>query len=283
VLFLLGFLERITMESVTPWSTKAIFLIGPILLRSSILAAVCLTLAAAALAEKLDADLVPPDITLPSQNARSAAVSTTSAITPGLPGAAGLAGHVQVDQAAVPGMGSTMAPPQQTVGKTMFKLVEKPDANKPDPIAVIDTSKGVIKIRLFRQLAPITVANFIDIASKGFYNGLTFHRYEPGFCIQGGCPRGDGTGDYVDPVTHQLRYIPLEVSTQLRHNAAGVVAMARAGQPDSGSCQFYFTLAPKAQLDMHYAVFGGVLSGMEAVQALRKGDKINSISVQEAQ
>jgi len=177
-----------------------------------------------------------------------------------------------------------MPPPQQTVGKTMFKLEPgwKPDT-KPDPIAVIDTNKGTIKVRLFRQLAPITVANFIDIASKGFYNGLTFHRYEPGFCIQGGDPLGTGLGDYTDPATHQLRYVPLEVTTQLRHNAAGVVAMARAGQPDSGSCQFYITLGPKQQLDMHYSIFGGVVSGMEAVQALRKGDKINSISVQEAQ
>jgi cyclophilin family peptidyl-prolyl cis-trans isomerase len=77
--------------------------------------------------------------------------------------------------------------------------------------------------------------------------------------------------------------VPLEVSTQLKHNAAGVVAMARTAQPDSASCQFYITLAAKPGLDMQYSVFGGVLSGMDVVMNIRKGDKINSINVQETQ
>jgi cyclophilin family peptidyl-prolyl cis-trans isomerase len=177
--------------------------------------------------------------------------------------------------------GGNGATPEQN--GSMFHLASKPDPSKPDPIAIIDTSKGTIKIRLFRRLAPITVANFVDLVSKGFYNGLTFHRIEPGFCIQGGCPTGTGQGSYIDPKTHLMRFLPLEVTGQLRHNAAGVVAMAHSQSLDSGSCQFYITMSPQPHLDGKYSIFGGVLSGMDVVSRIVKGDKINSISVQEIQ
>jgi cyclophilin family peptidyl-prolyl cis-trans isomerase len=180
------------------------------------------------------------------------------------------------------------APPANTGGRFLLRAV-RPDLDipgtlkpqsAPDPIALIDTSKGAIKILLFRQLAPITVANFVDLVSKGFYNGLTFHRVVPGFCIQGGCPFGTGIGGYTDPVTHQTRCVPLEVSPQLRHNAPGVVALARSADPNSGSSQFYITLSATPFLDGKYAVFGGVISGMDVVQSITKGDKIKSISMQ---
>jgi peptidyl-prolyl cis-trans isomerase B (cyclophilin B) len=145
--------------------------------------------------------------------------------------------------------------------------------------ATLDTSKGIIKFELYEDLAPVTAQNFIDIASTGFYNGLTFHRFEPGFVIQGGCPMGTGTGDYTDPATKRKRTIPLEVSPELKHDAAGVVAMARSSDPNSASCQFYITLGATPNLDMGYAVFGRVTEGLENVQKMRKGDKINSVVI----
>ena len=124
--------------------------------------------------------------------------------------------------------------------------------------AVLNTTKGVIKFELFEDLRSITANNFIDLVERGFYNGLTFHRYEPGFVIQGGDPAGNGTGDFQDPVTNRKRTIPLEVTPMLKHDSAGVVAMARSNDPNSASCQFYITLAPASFLDMKYAVFGRV-------------------------
>lgn len=287
----------------------------------SIATATCLSSASASLADKLDSDLIPPDITLPSPNAVQSAPAAAVSATPA-PGLAGAAAQAAVPGAvgSAAGIGAPTTPPSAGVQaflqqhpelmpyyqknpsvleamqkqmqnpavppgqgpKQMFHLAAPPDPSKPDPIAIIDTSKGVIKIRLFRQLAPITVGNFIDIATKGFYNGLIFHRVET-FCIQGGCPKGDGTGDYIDPVTHQPRYVQLEISPQLRHNQAGVVAMARTSDPNSASCQFYITKTPVAHLDNLYSVFGGVIQGLDVVPKIQKGDKINSISVQETQ
>jgi cyclophilin family peptidyl-prolyl cis-trans isomerase len=158
------------------------------------------------------------------------------------------------------------------------------DPNLPDPMAIITTTKGVITVRLFRQLAPNTVGNFLDLANKGFYNGLKWHRVVPGFCIQTGCPKGDGTGGYIDPVTNQERYIKLETSQRLRHNAAGVVAMARFGNNyDSASSQFYITLSAQPHLDGKYAIFGGVVSGMEVVRQISTSDRITSLTIQQQQ
>ncbi|CAN5347392.1 hypothetical protein BH10CYA1_BH10CYA1_16840 [soil metagenome] len=252
---------------------------------------------------QLSTDMIPPDVTLPSSTTMPT-VSTTSATStpaPGMDGAGattatapGLAGAAQR-----PANSGTPQPPptgaanpnnpiiprgQGNPGAAMFKPAVMPDPNKPDPIAIIETDKGNITIRLFRKLAPITSENFIDLVTKGFYNGLTFHRVEPGFCIQGGCPQGTGTGLYIPPGTGQPRFVPLEISPQLRHNTAGVVAMARFGSsPNTASCQFYITLGPKPNLDNQYAVFGGVLSGMDVVNKIAKGDHIKSISVQEPQ
>lgn len=145
--------------------------------------------------------------------------------------------------------------------------------------AVMETSKGSITIELYEDQAPITAGNFIDLVEKKFYDGLTFHRYEPGFVIQGGDPRGNGTGGYVDPQTDRERRIKLEVSPQLKHGDAGAVAMARSSNPDSASSQFYITLGPAAFLDMQYAVFGRVLDGLDAVQQIRVGDKIHSVTI----
>lgn len=146
--------------------------------------------------------------------------------------------------------------------------------------AIIETNKGNITIELNEDKAPITASNFIDLVEQGFYNGLTFHRYEPGFVIQGGCPHGTGTGGYTDPKTGRERRIKLEVSKELPHGAAGAVAMARSQNPDSASCQFYITLGPAAFLDMNYAVFGRVVDGMDTVNQIRRGDVMNRVTMQ---
>ncbi len=146
--------------------------------------------------------------------------------------------------------------------------------------AVLNTTKGTIKIELYEDLTPITAKNFIDLVERGFYDGLTFHRYEPGFVIQGGDPVGNGTGDFQDPTTGRKRTIPLEVTPMLKHDSAGVVAMARSNDPNSASCQFYITLATASFLDQKYAVFGQVTEGLEAALQLRKGDTITSASLE---
>jgi len=146
--------------------------------------------------------------------------------------------------------------------------------------ATLNTTQGVIKFELYEDLAPITANNFIDLAERKFYDGLTFHRYVPGFVIQGGCPIGNGTGDFQDPATRRKRTIPLEVTPMLKHDGPGVVAMARSQDPNSASCQFYITLAKTSNLDMGYAVFGRVTEGLENVTKLREGDKMTSVTVE---
>ena len=150
-----------------------------------------------------------------------------------------------------------------------------------DPIVEVDTTKGPIKMKIFKKEAPITADNFLDLVSRHFYDGLSFHRYVEGFVIQGGDPTGTGTGNFVDPKTGQVRHIKLEKVGSLRHDAPGVVAMARSADPDSASCQWYITLAPKPYLDQPpgYAVFGKVVDGMENVMKLRAGDKMTKVFV----
>jgi len=141
-----------------------------------------------------------------------------------------------------------------------------------DRKATFQTSKGTIIADLYETDAPITTANFIGLANKGFYNGLKFHRYVEGFVVQGGDPAGNGTGG-------SGQTIKLEVSPKLKHDAAGVLAMARSAHPDSASCQFYFTLAPAPNLDMGYAVFGRISQGLDVLKQLRAGDTIESITI----
>lgn len=149
------------------------------------------------------------------------------------------------------------------------------------PTVTIETTKGTIVIQVFNEEAPITAGNFLDLVKRGFYNGLKFHRYEPGFVIQGGDPNGNGTGGFVDPATGKERRIPLEVRPNLKHNAAGIVAMARSNDPNSASCQFYITLGPASFLDMKYAVFGKVLQGLDVVTQLRAGDTMTKVTAEE--
>jgi cyclophilin family peptidyl-prolyl cis-trans isomerase len=138
--------------------------------------------------------------------------------------------------------------------------------------AIIETNKGTIKFVLNEDLAPVTAGNFIELAEKKFYDGLTFHRVEPGFVIQGGCPQGTGMGG-------SGKNIPLEVTPNLKHGEAGAVAMARSSAPNSASSQFYITLGPAAFLDGNYAVFGRVTEGLDVVKSIRIGDVMNSVTI----
>ena len=144
--------------------------------------------------------------------------------------------------------------------------------------AIVSTAKGEIRLELNAQKAPISVNNFVYLAKAGFYDGLTFHRVEPGFVIQGGDPLGNGTGGpgYT---------IEGETSNGLKH-IKGALAWARLGDSmnpkrrSSGS-QFYITLAPTPFLDNAYTVFGQTLAGMDIVAKIQVGDKINKVTIVE--
>ena len=141
---------------------------------------------------------------------------------------------------------------------------------EPLPQVTLQTSKGNIVLELTEDETPNTVANFISLAEKGFYDGLTFHRVIADFMVQGGCPQGPGTGGpgYV---------IADELSPRLRHTR-GVISMANAG-PNTGGSQFFITHVPCPHLDNKHAVFGRVTSGMDVVDAIQKGDKIFKVTV----
>jgi cyclophilin family peptidyl-prolyl cis-trans isomerase len=129
---------------------------------------------------------------------------------------------------------------------------------------------GIIKIEFFPDDAPKTVENFITLAKKGFYDGLTFHRVEPNFVVQGGDPKGDGTGGPGYKVKAEFNK---------QQHVRGAVAMARSQDPDSAGSQFYITLAPAHFLDDKYTVFGKVTSGMNIVDNIKKGDKMKSVKI----
>jgi cyclophilin family peptidyl-prolyl cis-trans isomerase len=149
------------------------------------------------------------------------------------------------------------------------------DTNK-TYVATFDTARGQIVAELYPQDAPQTVNNFVFLARAGFYNGLTFHRVEPDFVIQGGDPQGDGTGGpgYT---------IPAEIK---RKHTDGALAMARRGDDvnpkrDSSGSQFYITIGAQAGLDDQYTVFGQVVQGLDVVRKIAKGDLIQSITITE--
>jgi len=141
---------------------------------------------------------------------------------------------------------------------------------EPLPQVTIHTEKGDIVLELAEDEAPNTVANFIHLAEKGFYDGLTFHRVIDDFMIQGGCPRGDGRGGPGYRIAD-------EISPALRHER-GVISMANAG-PDTGGSQFFITHVPCPHLDGKHAVFGKVVEGMDVVDAIEKGDTMRRVTV----
>ena len=129
-------------------------------------------------------------------------------------------------------------------------------------IAVFETNMGTFEIELFEDKAPKTTKNFIDLAEKGFYNGLIFHRVIDGFMIQGGDPEGTGMGGPGYTIKDEFH-------KDLKHDSEGILSMANAG-PDTGGSQFFITLAKTPWLDGHHAVFGKVIKGMDVVKKIGK-------------
>lgn len=147
-------------------------------------------------------------------------------------------------------------------------------ASEGEIVAAIKTEKGTIHIRLFTDKTPFTTANFVNLAKRGYYNNLKFHRVIGDFMIQGGCPKGTGTGGpgYT---------FPDEFCRELRHDRPGILSMANAGPQTNGS-QFFITHVPTPWLDDHHSVFGAVCGeeDMNVVNSISQNDRIESITIE---
>lgn len=172
------------------------------------------------------------------------------------------------------------SPTPEAEKKSMTKEFSEPQSSQVSPDkkyhAEIKTEKGVIKVELFADKAPLGVTNFIQLAKGGFYDGLTFHRVVPNFVIQGGDPAGNGTGGpgYT---------VPAEIGPK---HVKGALAWARTGDevnPErrSSGSQFYITLEATPFLDGGYSVFGQTVDGMDVVEQIAVGDKIQGIEIKE--
>lgn len=141
-------------------------------------------------------------------------------------------------------------------------------------MAVFDTGKGKIRLKLFGDKTPLTVGNFVNLAQRGYYNGLSFHRVIANFMIQGGCPSGNGTGG--PGYKFEDEFVP-----ELRHNKPGILSMANAGPGTNGS-QFFITHVPTDWLDRKHTVFGEVVGpeDQEVVNRIAQGDKIDSVTIE---
>jgi peptidyl-prolyl cis-trans isomerase B (cyclophilin B) len=136
--------------------------------------------------------------------------------------------------------------------------------------AIMETSKGIINLDLFSEDAPNTVKNFVDLSKKGFYDGLNFHRVIPNFMVQGGCPNGTGMGGPGYKIN-------CEINSNLHE--AGSLSMAHAGKNTGGS-QFFICHSPQSHLDGVHTVFGKT-ADMNVVNAIRQGDKILSVKIED--
>jgi peptidyl-prolyl cis-trans isomerase B (cyclophilin B) len=139
--------------------------------------------------------------------------------------------------------------------------------------ASLKTEKGTIRLRLFTDKTPLTVANFVNLANRGFYNNLKFHRVIGNFMIQGGCPKGNGTGG----PGYKFRD---EFCAELRHDKPGILSMANSG-PNTNGSQFFITHVPTPWLDGHHTVFGEVIGAedMKIVNSISQNDRIDSIII----
>lgn len=173
----------------------------------------------------------------------------------------------------------------------LYTPAYQPNGNE---VAVIRTSKGNIRVQLAGNDAPIHVGNFVELAQKGFYDNLKFHRHVPGFVIQGGCPN---TRDLTpEEVVVKARspfgglgtggpgYTIKEEYTTNPNNSHedGALAMARSQMPDSAGSQFYLCLGPQHNLDSGYTVFGQTIEGMDVIGQLRVGDVIEGVDIENA-
>lgn len=145
---------------------------------------------------------------------------------------------------------------------------------KHDVKAVIETNKGTINLKLFAEQAPVTVGNFVNLARRGYYDNLNFHRVIPDFMIQGGCPAGDGRGG--PGYRFQDEFVK-----ELKHNKPGMLSMANAGPGTNGS-QFFITHVPTPWLDGKHTIFGEVVSDADqkVVNSIIQGDKIMTVTIE---
>lgn len=150
-------------------------------------------------------------------------------------------------------------------------LVSVAAAQVKDIPIVLKTSKGDIEATIFASQVPMTAANFLNLAKRDYYDGLTFHRVIPDFMIQGGDPKGTGTGGPGYKFGDEIR-------TGLKHTKPGIFSMANAGPGTNGS-QFFVTHVPTPWLDGKHTVFGEVTKGQGVVNKIRKGDKIKDIEI----
>jgi len=140
-------------------------------------------------------------------------------------------------------------------------------------VACIETAKGSIRLELFEDKCPKTVENFAKLANDGFYEGLKFHRVIDDFMIQGGCPKGTGTGG----PGYQFED---EFHPDLKHDGPGVLSMANAG-PNTNGSQFFITHVATPWLDGKHSIFGRVLEGQDVVDSITQGDKIAKVTIAE--
>ena len=141
-------------------------------------------------------------------------------------------------------------------------------------VATIKTERGEIRLQLFDDKTPKTVANFEKLVGQGFYNGLKFHRVIADFMVQAGCPRGDGTGgpgyEFED-----------ELHPELKHDGPGVLSMANAG-PNTNGSQFFITHKETSWLNGKHSVFGRVLAGQDIVDAVEQGEEMLEVTISDA-
>jgi cyclophilin family peptidyl-prolyl cis-trans isomerase/HEAT repeat protein len=170
--------------------------------------------------------------------------------------------------------GATDVPAEPGPADTHFKelaYIQAATARKDRTVAILDTTRGRIEIELFREDAPLTVANFISLAKNGFFDGLAFMRVVPYFVIQGGDPRNDQSGGPGYAIACEINMRPFD---------RGSVGMALSGK-DTGGSQFFITLSPQPHLDGGYTCFGRVIGGMPAVERMVAGDRILKVSIEE--
>jgi peptidylprolyl isomerase/peptidyl-prolyl cis-trans isomerase B (cyclophilin B) len=155
--------------------------------------------------------------------------------------------------------------------KMALKEFEPLAADSAPKVSIELENGSKIVLELFTADAPTHCAAFVDLIKKGYYDGLSFHRVVPGFVVQGGCPKGNGSGGpgYT-----------LKAEFNAKPHLTGTLAMARTPDPDSAGSQFYICLAPQPGLDGQYTVFGQTLEGMDEVKKVRQGDKMVKVSVE---
>lgn len=199
--------------------------------------------------------------------------------------AAGGCGCSSSSKSTEEGESAMSAPPASTSGENtgpdgspLKTLADFPDAQDgADVEAVIKTDKGEIVLRFFPDVAPVTVASFIHLARTGFYNGVTFHRVEPNFVIQGGDPKSRDPNAPDVGTGGPGYYVPAEFND--RPHLDGTLSMARSQDPNSGGSQFFICLGPQSFLDGQYTAFGETVSGMEVVNSIAAGDVIREVVI----